>query len=73
MRRPSTTTLGFPLKRLWQHEPSRLTAGVALLDLLMFPTDLRLGKDYPQRLCQLLEEVEIDYLAPMHLNGKSPA
>lgn len=54
----------------WQHELSRLTKEVSHLDLLMFPTDLRLGKDYLKGLCQLLEEVEIDYLAPMHLNGK---
>lgn len=57
----------------WQRELRRLTSTVHTLDLLMFPTDYRLGKDYLKGLSELLSLVEVTYLAPMHLNGlKSP-
>ncbi|MDO4771845.1 MBL fold metallo-hydrolase [Porphyromonas sp.] len=39
-------------------------------ELLMFPTDYRLGKDYLKGLKQFLEIAPCRYLAPMHLNGK---
>lgn len=53
----------------WERELRRLTASVVTLDLLMFPTDLRLGRDYLKGLRELLAYVKVDYLAPMHLNG----
>lgn len=53
----------------WQRELGRLTDSVRLLDLLMFPTDLRLGRDYLKGLRSLLAMTEVKYLAPMHLNG----
>lgn len=54
----------------WQAELTRLTAEVTQLDLLMFPTDLRLGKDYLKGLRELLDLISIRHLAPMHLNGQ---
>lgn len=38
-------------------------------DLVMFPTDYRLGKDYLKGLEQFLDITPCRYLAPMHLNG----
>lgn len=38
-------------------------------DLVMFPTDYRLGKDYLKGLSQFLEVTSCRYVAPMHLNG----
>lgn len=54
----------------WQAELSRLTTEIKELDLLMFPTDLRLGKDYLKGLRELLNHISIHYLAPMHINGQ---
>lgn len=53
----------------WQRELRRLTTSIEALDLLMFPTDLRLGRDYLKGLRELLAVVTVKYLAPMHLNG----
>lgn len=54
----------------WQRELRRVSESIHALDLLMFPTDLRLGRDYLKGLRELLAVVEVKYLAPMHLNGK---
>ncbi|MDO5017552.1 MAG: MBL fold metallo-hydrolase [Porphyromonas sp.] len=54
----------------WHRELERLTAEVQEVDLLMFPTDLRLGKDYLKGLRELLQKMKVNYLAPMHLNGR---
>lgn len=53
----------------WSRELSRLTHDIQALDLLMFATDLRLGHDYLKGLREVLSQVEIRWLAPMHLNG----
>lgn len=53
----------------WQKELNRFASLVEKLDLLMFPTDLRLGHDYLKGLGELLIVIEVKYLAPMHLNG----
>lgn len=53
----------------WQRELQRIMADEMSLDLLMFPTDLRLGADYLKGLNEFLEEVPTKILAPMHLNG----
>lgn len=54
----------------WHRVLKRLTSDIQELDLLMFPTDLRLGKDYLKGLEELLAQVRVKYLAPMHINGK---
>lgn len=53
----------------WRRELARLVADRVELDLLMFPTDLRLGKDYLKGLRELLQVIPVGLLAPMHLNG----
>lgn len=53
----------------WHQELARLTADHLELDLLMFPTDLRLGRDYLKGLRELLGQIPVGTLAPMHLNG----
>lgn len=53
----------------WKRELRVLSKGIQYLDLLMFPTDLRLGRDYLKGLQELLAKITVKYLAPMHLNG----
>lgn len=53
----------------YESELERFRHAPIALDLLMFPTDLRLGRDYLKGLRQFLAIVSAEYLAPMHLNG----
>lgn len=53
----------------WQRELALAQKHIASLDLLMFPTDLRLGKDFLKGLEQFLSKIPVKKLAPMHLNG----
>lgn len=53
----------------WHKELAVLQRDGLSLDLLMFPTDLRLGKDYLKGLKELMAVVPCKNLAPMHLNG----
>lgn len=53
----------------WAQELSRIVADAPLVDLLMFPTDLRLGPDYLKGLKQFIAKIPTKALAPMHLNG----
>lgn len=54
----------------WHKELSALKRDELTLNLLMFPTDLRLGKDYLKGLKELMDVVPCDTLAPMHMNGE---
>lgn len=56
-------------RQQWETELSRITADRPSVDLLMFPTDLRLGPDYLMGLRQFIQAVPTIMLAPMHLNG----
>lgn len=53
----------------WRREMNKIVADKVKLDLLMFPTDLRLGKDFLKGLKEFMEEIPTGILAPMHLNG----
>lgn len=54
----------------WHKELSVIADDRMRADLVMFPTDLRLGRDYLKGLEEFLEVVPTKFLAPMHLNGK---
>lgn len=58
--------------RDWQRELKRISADNPVVDLLFFPTDLRLGKDFLLGLEQFLDQVPVTNVVPMHLNGYLP-
>lgn len=53
----------------WHRELDIIVHDHPKIDLLMFPTDLRLGPDYLMGLHEFLAHIPTRYLAPMHLNG----
>lgn len=53
----------------WQKELTLAQEHISGLELLMFPTDLRLGKDFLKGLEQFLGVIPTKYIVPMHLNG----
>ena len=57
-------------RKHWENELQRVAKDVSTVDLLMFPTDLRLGPDYLLGLKQFVEVIETKSLAPMHINGQ---
>lgn len=54
----------------WKTELDAIVMDKPRPDLLMFPTDLRLGKDWLKGLKEFLEVIPVRVLAPMHLNGE---
>lgn len=54
---------------MWETELERIQTDHPSVDLLMFPTDLRLGPDFLLGLRQFIEAIPTKMLAPMHLNG----
>lgn len=57
-------------ERAYEVELKRFETFPISLDLAMFPTDYRLGRDYLKGLDQFLNRVKCRYIAPMHLNGE---
>lgn len=53
----------------WVQELTRIVTDAPQIELLMFPTDLRLGPDYLKGLKQFIAKIPTKALAPMHLNG----
>ena len=55
--------------RKWRTELHRISEDGVTVDLLFFPTDLRLGRDYLLGLAEFLDHVPTKFVIPMHING----
>lgn len=50
-------------------ELDRIFAGIKKLDILCFPVDPRLGKDYMKGAIQFISRINVDYFVPIHFTS----
>ena len=51
------------------HELDRISAEIKKLDVLCFPIDPRLGKDYMKGAVQFISRIDVNYFVPIHFSS----